>query len=137
MRNSGSNPSGPARRPRHRAAIAAGDTGLATTLLEELLADAPHGPPRARLLSRRARLAHFGDDIGASVALLRQALAERKDQIQVVPLGGTRWIAMNTTIPPFNDVDVRRAVTAGFDREAIRLMRQAALLTAAARSHRK
>ena len=28
---------------------------------------------------------------------------------------------MNTTIPPFDDVDVRRAVVAGFDREAMRL----------------
>ena len=28
---------------------------------------------------------------------------------------------MNTTIPPFDDVDVRRAVIAGFDREAMRL----------------
>jgi peptide/nickel transport system substrate-binding protein len=28
---------------------------------------------------------------------------------------------MNTTIPPFDDVNVRRAVVAGFDREAMRL----------------
>jgi peptide/nickel transport system substrate-binding protein len=54
-------------------------------------------------------------------AVLRRALAERKDQVRLVPLGGTRWIAMNTTIPPFDDGDVRRAVVAGFDREAMRL----------------
>ncbi|HEX5617257.1 MAG TPA: ABC transporter substrate-binding protein [Solirubrobacteraceae bacterium] len=54
-------------------------------------------------------------------AVLRRALAERKDQIQLVPLGGTRWVTMNTTIPPFDDLDVRRAVIAGFDREAMRL----------------
>ncbi len=59
--------------------FAAGDTTLAATLLEELLAAAPRGPERGRLLSRRARLAHFGDDIGASVDLLRQALAEAGD----------------------------------------------------------
>jgi peptide/nickel transport system substrate-binding protein len=54
-------------------------------------------------------------------AILRSALAERKDQIQLVPSGGARWIAMNTTIPPFDDIDVRRAVIAGFNREAMRL----------------
>jgi peptide/nickel transport system substrate-binding protein len=44
-------------------------------------------------------------------------LAERKDQIRLVPSGGARWIAMNTTIPPFGDV----AVIVGFNREAMRL----------------
>jgi peptide/nickel transport system substrate-binding protein len=54
-------------------------------------------------------------------AILRSALADRKSQIQPAPLGGTRWVAMNTTIPPLDNVDVRRAVIAGFDREAMRL----------------
>jgi peptide/nickel transport system substrate-binding protein len=54
-------------------------------------------------------------------AILRSALAEREDQIQLVPSGGARWIAMNTTIPPFDDLNVRRAVIAGFNREAMRL----------------
>jgi len=54
-------------------------------------------------------------------AVLRSALAERRDQIRLVPSGGTRWVALNTTIPPFDDIDVRRGVIAGFDREAMRL----------------
>jgi peptide/nickel transport system substrate-binding protein len=54
-------------------------------------------------------------------SVLRRALAERKDQVRLVPGGGTRWVAMNTTIPPFDNVDVRRAVIAGFDREAMLL----------------
>ena len=57
----------------------------------------------------------------AAPGVMRRALAERKSQIRLVPSGGGRWIAMNTTIPPFDDVDVRRAVIAGFDREAMRL----------------
>lgn len=61
--------------------FAAGDTARAAALLEELLAAAPAGTARARLLSRRARLAHFGDDIAASVTLLRQALAEADDDV--------------------------------------------------------
>jgi peptide/nickel transport system substrate-binding protein len=53
--------------------------------------------------------------------VLRRAVTERKDQIRLVPVRAARWIAMNTTIPPFDDVNVRRAVVAGFDREAMRL----------------
>lgn len=56
--------------------FAAGDTGRASALLSELVACAPPGPGRARLLSRQARLRHFGEDIAGSVELLRQALAE-------------------------------------------------------------
>jgi DNA-binding CsgD family transcriptional regulator len=60
--------------------FAAGDTVRAGTLLDELLATAGSGTTRARLLSRRARLRHFGDDIGSSVSLLEQALAEAGDE---------------------------------------------------------
>jgi DNA-binding CsgD family transcriptional regulator len=54
----------------------AGDTAAAAELLEGLLAEAPAGRARALLLSRRARLRHFGEDIGRSVDLLYEALAE-------------------------------------------------------------
>ena len=59
--------------------FAAGDTVRASAVLDEVLADAPAGPLRAGLLSRRARLRHFGDDIGRSVELLYEALAEVGD----------------------------------------------------------
>ena len=35
----------------------------------------------------------------------------------------TRWIALNTTIKPFDNVNVRKAIIAGFDRDALRLTR--------------
>jgi peptide/nickel transport system substrate-binding protein len=54
-------------------------------------------------------------------AVLQSALANREDQVQLAPSGAARWVAMNTTIHPFDDVNVRRAVIAGFDREAMRL----------------
>ncbi|HXF99034.1 MAG TPA: helix-turn-helix transcriptional regulator [Gaiellaceae bacterium] len=57
----------------------AGGTAQAAALLDELIADAPPGPRRARLLSRRARIRHFGEDIGSSVELLRRSLAEAGD----------------------------------------------------------
>jgi DNA-binding NarL/FixJ family response regulator len=57
----------------------AGDTAHAARLLDSLLADAPPGPERARLFSRRARLGHFAEDIGKSVELLERALGEAGD----------------------------------------------------------
>jgi peptide/nickel transport system substrate-binding protein len=41
----------------------------------------------------------------------------------VVPGGGWRMISMDTSRPPFDDVDVRKAVIAGFDRAAARQQR--------------
>jgi peptide/nickel transport system substrate-binding protein len=48
---------------------------------------------------------------------------DQKDQLELVPAGGGRYVSMNTTVKPFDDVDVRRAVIAGFDRNAMRLTR--------------
>ena len=47
----------------------------------------------------------------------------QKSQLQLVPNGGGRWVAMNTKIKPFDNVDVRRAVVAGFDRRAMQKTR--------------
>jgi peptide/nickel transport system substrate-binding protein len=81
------------------------------------------GNTAASLMSPRILEGHgmINGDQPPPPAVLRRALAERRDQVALVPSGGTRWVAMNTTIPPFDDVDVRRAVIAGFDREAMRL----------------
>jgi peptide/nickel transport system substrate-binding protein len=54
---------------------------------------------------------------------LKQALTNQKDQIKLVPSGGGRWISMNTTVKPFDDINVRKAVSAGFDRNALLLTR--------------
>ena len=81
------------------------------------------GNDDATVLSRRVLEGEsmINGDQPPPPAILREALTERKDQIELAPGGGERWIALNTTSPPFDDVDVRRAVLAGFDREAMRL----------------
>ena len=53
--------------------------------------------------------------------VIKQALQSNKDQIAFVPTGGIDYIPLNTAIPPFDDINVRKAAIAGFDREAIRL----------------
>ena len=81
------------------------------------------GNDDATLMSRRILEGEsmISGDQQPPPAVLRSAMNDRKSQIRLAPLGGTLWVAMNTTIPPFNNVDVRRAVIAGFDREAMRL----------------
>jgi peptide/nickel transport system substrate-binding protein len=54
---------------------------------------------------------------------LKLAAQDYPDQLQLLPSGGNRYVALNTTIPPFDDINVRRAVVAAADREALRLER--------------
>src|SRR5215217_8400920 len=53
------------------------------------------------------------------IAILRRALTSQKSQIARVGSGGTRWIALRTDKKPFDNINVRKAVIAGFDREAL------------------
>jgi peptide/nickel transport system substrate-binding protein len=67
-------------------------------------------------------------DFSPDPAVLKQVVTRQKDQLVLVPAGQARWVAMNTTIKPFDDVNVRRAVVAGFNREAMRLTRGGELI---------
>jgi peptide/nickel transport system substrate-binding protein len=53
--------------------------------------------------------------------IIKEALSRNKDQLALVPTGGIDYIPLNTSIPPFDDINVRKAVIAGFDRDAVRL----------------
>lgn len=62
-------------------------------------------------------------DTNPPANILKEVVTEIKDQFITVPSGGYRYFPMNTTVKPFDDVNVRRAVMAGFSREAARLAR--------------
>jgi peptide/nickel transport system substrate-binding protein len=64
-----------------------------------------------------------GDFASPPVNLLRSALATRRGQLAIVPSRGVRFVALNTTVKPFDDADVRRAAAAAIDRDALRLTR--------------
>jgi len=64
-----------------------------------------------------------GDYAAPPVNVLRSALSTRRDQLAIVPSQGTRYVALNTTVKPFDNVNVRRAAAAAIDREALRLTR--------------
>src|SRR5215211_5191555 len=54
---------------------------------------------------------------------LKRLLETNKTELSAVPGGGWRMISMDTSRPPFDDIDVRKAVIAGFDRTAVRQQR--------------
>jgi peptide/nickel transport system substrate-binding protein len=64
-----------------------------------------------------------GDFASPPINLLRSALATRRGQLAIVPSRGVRFVALNTTVKPFDNADVRRAVAAVIDRDALRLTR--------------
>src|SRR5919112_829732 len=53
------------------------------------------------------------------IAILRQATLRNKDQLGRVGSGGTRWIALRTDRKPFDNLNVRKALVAAFNREAL------------------
>jgi peptide/nickel transport system substrate-binding protein len=68
-------------------------------------------------------------DAGSPPAqVLKQAVTRQKDQVLFVPSGGTRYIAMNTTIAPFDNINIRKAIIASSNRNALRLTRGGAIL---------
>jgi peptide/nickel transport system substrate-binding protein len=68
-------------------------------------------------------------DSGAPPAqILKQALQRNKSQIVFVPSGGTRWISMDMKVKPFDNINIRKAVIAASDRNALRLTRGGAVL---------
>jgi peptide/nickel transport system substrate-binding protein len=62
-------------------------------------------------------------DILPTPAALKQSAQEFPEQLELAPSGGNRYVALNTQIPPFDDINVRKAVLAAADREAMRLAR--------------
>lgn len=74
-----------------------------------------------RILSGKGMVS--GDFAAPPTPVLKQALETRKDQLDIVPSQGNRFISLNTTVKPFDDVNVRRAVAAVIDREQLRLTR--------------
>src|SRR5439155_3117974 len=56
-------------------------------------------------------------------AVTKQAVTKFKSQVAIVPSGGTRYIAFDTKRKPFDNVNIRKALVAITDRNALRLTR--------------
>ena len=58
-------------------------------------------------------------DFDATGEGLKLAATQYPHQLTLTPLGGTRYVALNTAKPPFNNINTRRAVIAATDRAAL------------------
>ncbi|MDQ3934904.1 MAG: ABC transporter substrate-binding protein [Actinomycetota bacterium] len=64
-----------------------------------------------------------GDFAAPPTPILKSALSKNKDQLDIVPSHGNRFISLNTKVKPLDDVNFRRAIAAVIDREELRLTR--------------
>ena len=58
-----------------------------------------------------------------TAAIVKRAVERHADQIFFSPGAGSRYAALNTAIPPFDDPNLRKAVAAQLDREQMRRVR--------------
>jgi peptide/nickel transport system substrate-binding protein len=64
-----------------------------------------------------------GDFAAPPPAILKTLVQQDPSQVHISSSGGNRYITLNTTIPPLNNVNVRRAIAAVIDKNALRLTR--------------
>jgi peptide/nickel transport system substrate-binding protein len=55
--------------------------------------------------------------------VLKQALSSQKDQLSIKSSSGNRYISLNTTVKPLDNVNVRRAIAAVVDKSVLRQTR--------------
>ncbi len=72
--------------------------------------------------------ASVNGDFSPDPQTLKLAATQYPDQLTLTPSGGNRYVALNTTKPPFNDLNVRKAVVAASDRDALRATRGGPLI---------
>src|SRR5215213_7305249 len=62
-------------------------------------------------------------DTNPPAQVLKRVVLRNKDQLKTVPSGGFRWFPLNMTIKPLDNINVRKAILAAFDRDAARKAR--------------
>jgi peptide/nickel transport system substrate-binding protein len=57
-------------------------------------------------------------DTNPPAQVLKRVVQRQKDQLVTLPGGGFRWFPLNSTIKPLDNINVRKAILAAFDRTA-------------------
>jgi peptide/nickel transport system substrate-binding protein len=57
-------------------------------------------------------------DANPAAQVLKRVVQHNKDQLVTLPGGGFRWFPLNTTIKPLDNINVRKAILAVWDRDA-------------------
>jgi peptide/nickel transport system substrate-binding protein len=76
--------------------------------------------------------AQVNGDFSTPPTSLKEAAQQYPDQLTLTPSGGNRYITFNTTEPPFDDINVRKAVIASSNRTDLRNTRGGELIGAVA-----
>jgi len=63
--------------------------------------------------------AQINGDFSPPAQGVKLAATQYPDQLTLTPSGGSRYVALNTSKPPFDDINVRKAVIANSDRTAL------------------
>jgi peptide/nickel transport system substrate-binding protein len=92
--------------------------------------DMPQGNDDTTVASRKIITGQsmVNGDIVPPPPIIKQTVTEQKDQLALISSGSQRYVSMNTQLKPFDDVNLRKAAIAGFDRDAMRLVRGGKLL---------
>jgi peptide/nickel transport system substrate-binding protein len=57
-------------------------------------------------------------DTNPPAQVLKRVVQRQKDQLVTLPGGGFRWFPLNQAIKPLDNINIRKAILAGFDRTA-------------------
>jgi peptide/nickel transport system substrate-binding protein len=57
-------------------------------------------------------------DTNPPAQVLKRVVQRQKDQLVTLPGGGFRWFPLNTTVKPLDNINVRKAILAVWDRDA-------------------
>jgi peptide/nickel transport system substrate-binding protein len=87
--------------------------------------DMPQGNDDTTVASRQVLTGShmLNGDFAPPPAILAQLSRGQRDQLALPPTGAFRFVSLNTALAPFDDLDVRKAVLAGFNRAAMLLTR--------------
>lgn len=99
------------------------DTDFRPTFLDRITVEAGYantGPAAEQILTGKSSI---NGDFSPSPQILKQAASRSPGQLTLIPSGAVLYAALNTTIAPLDDANVRRAILAATDRRAIRLAR--------------
>jgi peptide/nickel transport system substrate-binding protein len=97
-----------------------GSDPLRPAYLNKIVFDEGNGVPDNNSVDTLTGKNEICCDLPRTAAQVAREVGQYHSQSQQVPGGATFWIAFNTKIAPFNNVNVRRAVFASIDRVAWR-----------------
>ena len=97
-------------------------TDFRPAYVDEILirTNASDGAVAARQVLAGQNMIH---DTNPPANILAQVVRRQRDQLSSTPSGGFRFFPLNTTIKPLDDINVRKAIIAGFNSDAARLAR--------------